>query len=105
MRSEDEEAALIRQFFRVARSPDSTQVQVRSIHWDGPGTPVDHWEVLADLARDVSQPAVDAAIQPALADPRWFLRCAECGALKPLGWMHDGETCQECAQKRHGVVY
>ena len=90
------------EFIRL--SPDGSHLQVKTISWNG-HVPTDAWIDYDPISEDASPTNVDAAMNKALADTRYFSRCQKCQTLKPDGWMHDSKICQGCAQQHLGVAY
>lgn len=90
------------EFIRL--SPDGSRLQVKTISWDGQD-PTEAWIDYERISEDASPADVDAAINKALADTRYFSRCQKCQTLKPIGWMHDSKICQSCAEPYLGVAY
>jgi hypothetical protein len=96
---------LLEEFVRVERTESRVRILVREIRWDGPHTPVSTWAISQDLPATATKAEADAAATSVLDDPQYFRTCLECGDRKPVGWMLDESTCQECAQTKHGIVY
>ena len=94
-----------REFIRVCESDRCKTVQVLRITGDSPSRPTTYWRVVLRLPPDASRTVVLKARREVLKNPKHFATCAECRELNPVGWMHDEEICQACAQGRHGVVY
>ena len=90
------------EFIRL--SPDGSHLQVKTISWNG-HVPTDAWIDYDPISEDASPTDVDAAMNKALADTRYFSRCEKCQTLNPDGWMHDSKICQGCAQQYLGIVY
>lgn len=84
--------------------PDGSRLQVNTISWNG-HVPTDAWINYERISKDASPSDVDAAMNKALADTRYFRRCQKCQTLNPIGWMNDSKICQECAQQYLGIVY
>ncbi len=62
-------------------------------------------ELVQRIEGSQSDRRVSEEIDRILLNKEHFSRCEECGQLKPRGWMHDGNICQSCAERNHGVVY
>ena len=90
------------EFIRL--SPDGSHLQVKTISWDG-HDPMDAWIDYQIDGVESCEHDVDAAMNKALADKRYFRRCQKCQTLNPIGWMNDSKICQECAQQYLGIVY
>jgi hypothetical protein len=90
------------EFIRL--SPDGSRLQVKTISCDG-HVPTDTWVDYEPIPEDASPADIDAAMNKALADKRYFRRCQKCQTLNPIGWMEDSRICQSCAEQYLGVVY
>ena len=99
------DAELLREFVRVERTHEKVEIQILTIRWDGPHTPVSTWEVVTSLPNTADEPAIEKATAGLLQDHRYFLTCMECSQRKPVGSMLNGSTCQQCAQEKHGIVF
>ena len=99
------DSELLKEFIRVEKTAHGVQLLVCMIAWDGPHTPVSTWLVVKNLPGGASEAETQLAATDALEDPRYFSRCVECSERKPVGWMHDDDTCQGCAERNHGVVH
>jgi hypothetical protein len=94
---------------RVGRKKLS--IAVYSVRWEGPHTPTVKPQHLATLSWR-RLPATTLlmtlhGLARAAKDIRTatYRRCERCGETKPPEWMHDGSTCQSCAERHLGVVY
>jgi len=96
---------LPKEFIRIEKTQNEVQIFVREIRWDGPHTPISSWVINRSLPATASETEIENATADILRDGRYFRACFECGERKPLGWMLDESTCQECAQTCHGIVY
>ena len=96
---------LHKEFIRIERTEKKVQILVREIRWQGPHTPIHTWAVGKNLPATASEAEIEAATARILEDDGYFQVCNECGERKPLGWMHDGAICQDCAVANHGVVH
>lgn len=94
-----------REFVRVTALPGFTRIYVRIIDWPSPHTPVSSWVLAAEVDALPEPAVVELHRRRVLADRLYFGRCAECGELKPAGWMHNAAICQGCAEQNHGVVH
>jgi hypothetical protein len=92
-----------RQFIRI--SPSGNRLEVETISWDGPHTPTSAWVDFGPIPKNADTVEIDAVMETALANTRFFRRCETCKMLKPLGWMHDAKICQGCAERDLGVVH
>jgi hypothetical protein len=101
--------SLVEQFIEIRRNTAGLQLWVKTIHWEGPHTPI----TVPTLAIQLSSQATEADVQEAcsglLKDPRFFLSCSVCGERKPRGWLghldHLSEpVCHGCME-RQGVVF
>jgi hypothetical protein len=90
------------EFIRL--SPEGSRLQVKTISWDGQD-PTEAWLDYERISKDASPAAVDAAMNKALADERYFSRCQKCQTLNPIGWMNDSGICQSCAEQYLGILY
>ena len=93
------------EFLAVQRGRGGLVIKVREIHWDGPHTPREEWVVYRELPQHAAADDVQAVIDAALSDPRYFRSCTRCGEKNPVGWMHSDTVCQSCAERHLGVVY
>jgi hypothetical protein len=99
----DEE--ITKDFIRVDRAEDGAEFFVCSISWDEPHTPVASWSLVSTFAGEVTNERIEAEVSRILSDRKHFARCAECSDLNPLGFMHDEQICQSCAQGKHRAIY
>ena len=90
------------EFIRL--SPEGSRLQVKTISLDG-HVPTDTWVDYEPIPENASQTNIDAAINKALADERYFSRCQKCQTLNPIGWMNDSGICQSCAEQYLGIAY
>ena len=90
------------EFIRL--SPDGSRLQIKTISWDG-HDPMDAWIDFEPIDENASPTDVDAAMNKALADKRYFRRCQKCQTLNPIGWMDDSKICQSCAEQYLGILY
>jgi hypothetical protein len=88
----------------IRSSSDGSRLQIKTISWDG-HVPTDAWINYDSVSEDASPADVDAAMNKALADTRYFSRCQKCQTLNPDGWMHDSKICQGCAEPYLSVAY
>ena len=79
-------------------------LEVQVILWPEPGNPETKWVPVETMSEDPTHEELAAAKDRVLADPRYFARCGQCGALRPRGWMHDEGLCLSCAQGPRGLV-
>ncbi len=96
---------LRKEFVRVEKTQDEVQILVHEIRWQGPHTPIHTWAVGESLPAAASESEIENATDSILRDDRYFRSCLECGERKPLGWMQNDWSCQECAVVKHGVVH
>lgn len=96
---------LIAEFIRAERRNQVLQISLAHIEWPSPEEPKTTWRVVTRLQADASEEEIRQAIGTVLSDKRYFMTCGECGKKQPKGCMDDGEICQSCASKNHGVVY
>lgn len=100
------DSELIEEFISVERTAGGVELLVRTIDWEGrPYDPVSKWEEGMSLPASASEMDIQEASFKLLENPSFFKRCIECAERNPLGWMHDNDICQRCAQESHGVVY
>ena len=99
----DEE--LIKEFIRVEKAESEIKILVCMIEWESPSEPISKWVVATVLAAETSESGVEDTTIAILDDSRFFRICTECGERNPIGWMHDEQICQSCAEENHGVVY
>ena len=92
-----------KEFVRV--SPSGKRLEVTRISWGSYHTPTGEWIDAGPLAENADQSEIDAKMVRILACKRFFRRCRICNELKPLGWMHDTEVCQSCAERYLGIVH
>ena len=104
-RSLMEDHELLDEFVRVEQAEKEVRILVREIHWDGPHTPVSTWVTAHTLAATASESEIESETVRVVEDNDYFLVCHECEERNPRGWMHDGRTCQGCAEANHGVVH
>ncbi len=105
MRMDDQ--ALSRSFLRVRRLQYGCVILVCSISWRGQ-IPVSSWIVAARFCLMPSAKQIGQHMQSVLNQPRWFVRCTDCGERNPCGWITGGEfgdVCHRCAERNHGVVF
>jgi len=91
------------EFTRV--SPDGKTVQVMKISWKGSHTPISKWVDFGPILKSADALEINTIIEQAMSCEKFFRRCEKCRELKPIGWMHDKEICQSCAERYRGVVY
>ncbi len=96
---------LRKEFIRIEKTQNEVQIRVHEIRWQGPHSPIHTWEVAESLPNTASESEVENATVSILRDDRYFRACLECGERKPLGWMQNDWSCQECAVVKHGVVH
>ncbi len=96
---------LLKEFVRIEKTQDEVQILVHEIRWQGPHTPIHTWAVAESLPNTASESEIENATVSILRDDRYFRACLECGERKPLGWMQNDRSCQECAVVKHGVVH
>ena len=96
---------LLKEFVRVEMTENGIQILVREIRWQGPHTPISSWVISRSLPATASEAEIENATVRILRDERYFRACLECGERKPLGWMQNDRSCQECAVVKHGVVH
>jgi hypothetical protein len=99
------DSELMRNFLRLECDAAACRLRVKRISWADPATPLETWDTVAVLQPDAPPSAVRTAEQQALADPRFFAVCAECGERQPTGYVTSDEICQLCAARNHGVVF
>ena len=63
------------------------------------------WIAFETLSADPTHAELTAIKKRALADPRYFSRCKDCGAFNPTGLMHDPSTCHACAEQSLGTLH
>jgi hypothetical protein len=95
---------LIKECIRVAREAGGIDVEVMTVSWDGPATPVVEWERARTLPADADQELIDRSIADVLSDQKYFRICSECNKRQVVGYMMD-EYCQSCGSQNHGVVF
>ena len=61
------------------------------------------WSAFDVLSEDPTHAEIEAVKKRALADPRYFTRCGECGEFHPVGLMHQNSVCEACAEGTLGV--
>jgi ribosomal protein L40E len=79
-----------------------------AVERDGPHTPVRTGVPVATVSLGKSNlvAAVSAAIEKArTARVVTYRICVRCNQTNPSEWMHDDQTCQNCAERDLGVVY
>lgn len=90
----------------------SLDVELFGVRWDGQ-IPVQDSEPFASVSFD-RLPKDGTAARECLADiiraailirQASFRRCEICGKPNPPEWLHDGKTCQGCAERVLGVVH
>ena len=79
-------------------------VEVRVITRISSFTSESEWIPFEILSPDPTHAELREVKQRALADRRYFTRCEDCGELNPAGMMHDGTTCEACAERSLGVL-
>ena len=95
----------MRDFLRLERAAAACRLMVKTVSWAGPAAPLETWKTGAVSPPDAGPGAVRTAKEQALADPRFFAVCKECGTRQPTGYMCDDDICQLCAERNHGVVF
>jgi len=101
-----------KEYIRVGTSIEGLQLEVCSINWAGPHTPISNWvvvkrfdNVIPDQERcysiDSSVVALSAyelekEISKVLKNSKYFQICGRCRTLNPVGHMHDDFMCQGC---------
>ena len=80
-------------------------VEVRVITRISSFTSESEWIPFEILSPDPTHAELREVKQRALADPRYFTRCEECGGWTPAGLMHDNTTCEACAERTLGVLH
>ena len=92
---------LIRNFVRET----DQVVEVRVITRISSFTSESEWTPFEALSPDPTHAELREVKKRALADHRYFTRCEDCGELNPAGMMHDGTTCESCAERSLGVLH
>lgn len=86
-------------------------VAVFAIVWEGPHTSVVRPMSLGSLNwRRLPASSLLMAIHQLIKSARElrlanYKKCERCGETMPPEWMHDGKTCQSCAERYLGVVH
>lgn len=101
--------SLVDQFIDIRHTTAALQLWVKTIHWEGPHTPITVPILAVHLSFQASEIDVANACSVLLKDPRFFLSCSVCGELKPLGWLGyldhlSVPVCHGCME-RQGVVF
>lgn len=96
---------LIADFIRSVSVDGETYLQVGVVRWSGPHEPEMAWTTVRRWKRPPTPERLDAAHRKALLSRRYFRVCQMCGERSNVGHMHDGKTCQSCAERHLGVVY
>jgi hypothetical protein len=96
---------IVAEFIKAKQDSDGIRILVCQISWPHPHKPVSSWKVALVLPQTSSPEEVNCKILEILENKQYFQVCQECGKRKPLGWMHDDDICQSCAEKNHGIIY
>jgi len=86
-------------------------VSIYAVEWEGPHTPVTRSKGIGKLNwKRLPAPRLLMALRILIESAREIRRsrygkCELCGKSNPPEWMHDGKTCQLCAERHLGVVH
>ena len=100
----DEDADLIKEYFRIEIIGKKMVVQTGQPQWDGPYAAEMKWKKVASLPANSTPEEINQAIRDVMANERYFQVCPECEERMPVGYMMD-DYCQACGEKNHGVVF
>lgn len=95
---------LILEFIRMETLDNKTAFHVGTITWDG-HSPSMEWTSCSEIDGTLTDIKKEEEIDKILSNTKFFRYCKECSQLNPVGWMHDKRTCQNCAEKNHGIVH
>lgn len=93
--------AVVEDSIRVSKGYDSITIEVLTISWEGPHTPISDWVVYKELPLDCK---LNIEIHTLLRS-KYFGYCESCNSYSLEGHMYDKKMCQGCASHHLGVVY
>jgi hypothetical protein len=86
-------------------------VSIYAVEWEGPHTPVTRSKGIGKVNwKRLPAARLLLTLQNLIESAREIRRsryrmCEQCGKTNPPEWMHDGKTCQACAERLLGVVH
>jgi len=86
-------------------------VCIYAVEWDGPHIPVTRSKGIGNVNwKRLPAHRLLMALRNLIDSAREIRRsrygkCELCGETNPPEWMHDGKTCQSCAERHLGVVH
>ena len=96
----------LQEFTRARDVGAEVLLEVRLISWvGGPHSPETRWAEVERLPSGEGTAVIGRHRRRLLQRRRYFRICASCSERKPVGWMHDSQVCQGCAERTLGVVY
>ena len=99
------DAAIVQEFTRIRSELQTSVLQVLEISWNGPHTRVGQWTAVKAWSPDPPDTEREVWRWRILQDHRYFRVCRECSERNPVGWMHDRDTCDRCAEANHGIIH
>lgn len=92
-------------FFQCAENAGRWEFQVGVLTWEGPHTPRIVWKTYRSWRSQPNADRLARARAAATKEPSFFRTCSRCRDLKNIGYMHDQQTCQGCAERYLGVIH
>lgn len=99
------EEELISEFIITNKNSYNIEILIKEIFWESPHSPNTRLTVAKTLDIDVTKAELESEIKKVVRNKKYFQECKMCKELNPLGWMHDIEICQSCAENYLGVIY
>lgn len=92
---------VLKDYVRINKEDNTIKIEVLSIHWDGPHTPISNWTLYKELPLDCK---LNIEINAVLRS-KHFGYCESCNSYNAVGHMHTKKMCQCCASQHLGLVY
>ncbi|MEL6092546.1 hypothetical protein [Plesiomonas shigelloides] len=105
IRLEQNQCYMLIEFTRATVDASSIAIEVASVTWDGPHTPVTSWHAVSSICFASTERQINSARKKALKRRRFFTTCVICNEITPIGHMSYGGACQGCAEAYLGVVH
>lgn len=86
---------------RINRNNDSIKIEVLSIDWSNPDSPITSWSIYKQLPLDCK---LNIEVN-ALLRSKYFGFCESCNSYKIIGHMDSKKMCQCCASLHLGKIY